>query len=318
MKIKSGCVLVDLDGTQLTAEELELLAHPQVAGILLFARNYSDPQQLKQLINAIWAVRPLPMFVDQEGGRVQRFKKDFTAIDDPRSFGTLYDEDPRKAKQTLAEQTGILVQELQACQVFASLVPVLDLDYGVSSVNRGGRTYHSDPQIIIELAQVVIETMHRLGMPVTGKHFPGHGAVSADSHEQLPVDARDWDTLGKHDLLPFQALVTHLDAIMPAHVVYPQIDHLPPCFSHHWLQSILRKQMGFNGVIMTDDLSMGGAQGMGDYAERALRAVEVGCDLLLVCNNRQGAIATLEALENHQDEHSQMRLQEFMRGHING
>ncbi len=296
-----GQIIIDIAGHELTPEDREVINHPAVAGIILFTRNYHDKAQLKALTHSIAKIRqPLIIAVDQEGGRVQRFRDEFTRLPPMAKLGELYEQDPEKARKELVKMTHVLVSELYEVGVNLSLVPVLDLNHGVSQI-IGDRSFSAKPEVVVELASVMIETLQSLGMPATGKHFPGHGAVVADSHLELPRDDRDWESIQNSDLMPFTALSTRLDAVMPAHIVYSQVDTEPAGFSRHWLETILRAKLGFKGAVMSDDLTMAGAAIAGSYAERAHMALEAGCDLLPVCNNRTGSIEVLEFMETYKN-----------------
>ncbi len=294
-----GPVMLDLCGTELSAEEREMLCHPLVGGVILFARNFESPQQLIALTQAIHAVRqpPLLIAVDHEGGRVQRFREGFTRIPPMRRLGELWDQHPQSARR-LAHQTGyVLAAELRACFVDFSFTPVLDVDYGESRV-IGDRAFHREPQAIAELAHHLMLGLKEAGMAAVGKHFPGHGFVAADSHLAIPVDERDFADLQLFDIEPFRQL-THfgLAAIMPAHVIYPKVDDQPAGFSAKWLKGILRGELGFDGVIFSDDLSMEAAKAGGDVVTRAQAALEAGCDMVLMCNDTMSAQALLAGLE---------------------
>lgn len=290
-------IILDISGVVLTAEDRELLTHPLVVGIILFTRNYQSCSQLVQLTNAIKTINPkLLIMVDQEGGRVQRFQEGFTTLKSMSWFGAQYKLMPQLAIKALQAQLNIMIDELYAVGVDMTLMPVLDVDIGISDI-IGERSFGSESAVVIKLGQAVIQTLHERQMPVTAKHFPGHGGIAADTHKRLPVDDRDFDTLLKKDLLPFIALKDHIDFIMPAHIIYSKVDDRPAGFSPVWIRDILRKQIGYRGRVMTDDLSMVGAASIGDYAIRAEAAMDAGCDVLLVCNNRFGAIQVLETIE---------------------
>ncbi len=305
-----GPVMTDVSGLTLTREDRELLRHPLVGGVILFARNYQDLPQLHTLLEEIHGLRNprLLVAVDHEGGRVQRFREGFTHLPAPGQLGAIYDQDPRRG-QRLAELTGwLMAAELRGVGVDFSFAPVLDLGRGVSQV-IGDRAFHSTSQGVIQLARAYLAGMHRAGMPGTGKHFPGHGSVAADSHLDMPVDSRSLATIVAEDLVPFRQLVTAgLEGIMPAHVVYSRCDPLPAGFSPFWLQTVLREQLGFQGVIFSDDLSMEGAGLAGDYGNRAKAALAAGCDMVLVCNNRDGAKAVLAALDDYDNPMTHSRL----------
>lgn len=281
-------LMIDLAGTELTAEDIDIIKDKRVVGVILFSRNYVNKAQLKALIKSIREVRiDFLIAVDQEGGRVQRFRDEFTELPAFRDIGQLYESDPEQALE-LAVGTGYqMASELIECDVDFSFTPVVDLDYGLSEV-IGTRSFHRDPEIVSRCAISFMMGMHAAGMAAVMKHFPGHGGVKADSHHEIPVDDRDLETLATEDCLPFQALSTEaITAVMPAHVIYSKVDDKPAGFSKKWLQEILRGEMDFQGIIISDDLTMEGASKMGDYPQRVDAALEAGCDMVLVCNNRQ-------------------------------
>jgi beta-N-acetylhexosaminidase len=274
--------MLDIAGTCLTDAERARLANPNVGGVILFARNYANPEQLRALTAELHALRepPLLIAIDQEGGRVQRCRAGFTRLPAMRQLGELWDRAPKTAL-CLARQCGhVLAAELRVCGVDFSFTPVLDLDHGRSSV-IGDRAFHGAPEAVIALAEALIAGLKQAGMGCCGKHFPGHGWPLADSHTAQPVDERPRAALDA-DLAPFRALP--LDAVMPAHVVYPQVDAThTACFSPAW-HAILRQKLGFSGVVFSDDLSMEGASIAGDALARAEAAYRAGCDMLLICN----------------------------------
>lgn len=288
-----GPLMVDVSGLSLTAEDKEVLAHPDVGSVILFSRNVDTPEQIRALTDAMRAVRPeLWIAVDQEGGRVQRFREGFTRLPAMRQFGHQYDVDPQAALAAAQACGELMAREVKAVGVDFSFAPVLDLDVGVSGV-IGDRAFHTDPQAATALVRVFMQGMKAAGMMTIGKHFPGHGSVAADSHFALPVDDRSWAEIDAYDLQPFRALATELDGIMPAHVVYPQVDPLPAGFSSFWLKTVLREQLGFQGLIFSDDLCMEGAAGVGNMRERRDLALEAGCDVVLICNNRDAVLSVL-------------------------
>lgn len=297
--------MLDLKGIELSAEEGELLSHPQVSGLILFARNYEEPEQLDALMEAVRSLRPrqrhglppLLVGVDHEGGRVQRFHSGFTPLPPVGLLGELYDEVPAQGLDA-ADQIGwLMAAELLSFGIDLSFAPVLDLGLGVSQV-VGDRAFHHDPEVVAALAGAYIDGMNRAGMAATGKHFPGHGSVVEDSHVAAPTDPRDWSDIESQDLIPFRRLgQDRLAAVMPAHVRYPQVDDQPAGFSSRWIREILRGELHFDGVVFSDDLSMAAAGAVGDQRERARRALIAGCDMLLLCNDRSGAISVVEALE---------------------
>ncbi len=294
-----GPVMLDLAGCYLSNEDRHLLQHPLTGGIILFTRNFESAEQLAELIKEIKALRDpsLLIAVDHEGGRVQRFKEPFTVIPALNVLGKKYDENAELALQD-AEVFGWLTAiELLAFGIDFSFTPVLDVDYGVSQV-IGDRAFHCSPEIISELAAAYINGLHKAGMPSTGKHFPGHGGVTADSHTDIPVDKRDLDTLLNKDIVPFKRLIPdYLDAVMPAHIIYNKINAKPAGFSSYWLKEMLRDKLNFNGIIFSDDLDMQGASCISDnYTVRAQTALKAGCDMVLVCNNREAAADMLDNL----------------------
>lgn len=293
-----GPVILDLSSTTLQQDEKALLHHPAVGGVILFSRNIGDYDQLQWLITSIRAERSeLLICVDQEGGRVQRCRNGFTRIPPMQVFDRLYNHAPNEAMILARDCAWLMASELLAVDIDFSFAPVLDVDENFSSV-IGDRSFSSDPIRVAALGEAFIEGFSEAGMAVTGKHFPGHGSVVEDSHLELPVDRRDWDQIQSSDLIPFLALRHHLDAIMPAHIVFPEVDDSAPVgFSRLWLQDILRQELDYQGVIFSDDLSMEGASQVGDYPTRATLALQAGCDMVLACNNRAGAEAILEHLD---------------------
>lgn len=310
-----GPVMLDIAGTQLTTDEEARLRHPLVGGVILFTRNYESPSQLTELTTAIHALRapPLLVAVDHEGGRVQRFRDGFTKIPPMRELGKLWDDHPKHARH-LAQQTGlVLASELRACGVDFSFTPVLDMDYGQSSV-IGDRAFHNEPQAIAELAHSLLLGLKQGGMPTVGKHFPGHGYVQADSHLDIPVDERDYVDIEMADLIPFRQMIDYgLTAVMPAHVIYPKVDSRPAGFSPVWLKNVLREELGFEGCIFSDDLSMEGASVAGGIVERAEAALNAGCDMVLVCNKPESAEELIQGLDWEIPATSKARLAQ-MRG----
>lgn len=285
-----GPVMLDVEGLTLTQSELEKINHPNTGAIILFSRNYQNPEQVTELIDSIRTARngDILIAVDQEGGRVQRFQNGFTRLP-PASY---YAQAPE-----LSESAGwLMAAELLAVGVDFSFAPVLDIDCGISEI-IGNRSFSNDPTLATQLASSFRKGMNEAGMAATGKHFPGHGAVALDSHLALPIDARDLNSIRSKDLQPFRRLIEDgLEGIMPAHVVYPNIDPQPAGFSPFWIQQILRQELNFSGAVFSDDLSMVGAASVGDFSERARLAQQAGCDMLLVCNNPAAAEEVLEAL----------------------
>lgn len=297
--INANSVMIDIEGKDLTSDDQELLAHPAVGGIILFARNYESPEQLIHLTTQIHQIKqPLMIAVDQEGGRVQRFQQGFTKLPPMRDLGVLYDKNPEEALRESRHLGWTMASELRAVGIDCSFAPVLDIDAGVSGV-IGNRAFHSNPSIIGELASAFVDGMHEVGLIAVGKHFPGHGHVAPDSHIAVPVDERELSVILEKDVLPFKHLIqAGVDGIMPAHIIYEKVDQYPAGFSEFWLKKQLRDALGFNGIIFSDDLTMEGAAPMGNYAERAERAIHAGCDMVLVCNNRQAAIEVIQQYEH--------------------
>ncbi|WP_198289152.1 beta-N-acetylhexosaminidase [Methyloversatilis thermotolerans] len=291
-----GPVMLDVHGLELDAEDRELLNHPSVGGLILFARNFHDARQLAALTDAIHSVRrpPLLIAVDHEGGRVQRFKSDgFTHLPSMHTLGSRYEADAGGALADARAAGYVLAAELRALGVDLSFTPVLDLDYGRSGV-IGDRAFHLDPAIVAPLAGALAEGLRAAGMKSVGKHFPGHGWAEADSHVAIPVDERDFDTIWALDIRPYLDLGRQIDAVMPAHVIYPAVDRMPAGFSRTWVQDILRGKLAFDGVVFSDDLSMEGASVAGDVVARAEAAWDAGCDMVLVCNARDQAVKLID------------------------
>ncbi|MFD1008745.1 beta-N-acetylhexosaminidase [Oceanisphaera ostreae] len=294
MGVAMGPFILDVNSYELDAEERELLAHPAVGGVIFFSRNYHDRAQLSALVKAIRAVKPgLLLTVDHEGGRVQRFRAGFFPLPAPGQLAQYMGAD----KITLLEDAGwLMAAELLAHDIDLSFAPVLDLERGSEVI--GDRSFGSDPEEVIIHARAYIQGMHNAGMAAVAKHFPGHGSVRADSHKESPVDERDFHTIAELDMAPFKALISQglVQGIMPAHVIYAAVDANPAGFSEFWLKQVLRQQLGFKGLIFSDDLTMEGAAVVGGYAERAHSALLAGCDLLLACNHRKGAVEIIDAL----------------------
>lgn len=298
MAAQIGPVMIDVEGTALTADDRELLQHPMVGGLIFFTRNYQDRKQLESLVAEIRSVRPeILLAVDQEGGRVQRFRHDFTRLPSMQALSA------RADTQRLQDVGWLLAAELLAVGLDFSFAPVLDADENFCRI-VGDRSFACDPLKLAAKARPFMAGMHEAGMATTGKHFPGHGQVLEDSHEELPVDHRTLEQVMAADCQPFAECISagELDAIMPAHIRFAKVDENPVGFSRYWLQDILRGKLGFDGVIFSDDLTMEGAGAAGGYAERIRAAMHAGCDMGVVCNNRAGALEVLGALEGFQQD----------------
>ena len=282
-----GPLMFNVEGLELSAPDRDRLVHPLAGGVILFARNYAEPRQLDSLTAAIRALRdpPLLIAVDQEGGRVQRFRDGFTAIPAMRRLGERWDADAAAAAAEAISLGATIAMELGAHGVDFSFAPVADLDYGASAV-IGERAFHRNPNAVAHLAAALCAGLRSRGMSAVAKHFPGHGFVAADSHAETPIDSRPLAALEKDDLVPFGALVRRgVEGVMPAHVIYPAVDAQPAGYSRVWLQDVLRRRLGFDGLVFSDDLSMAGAGVAGDVVARAEAAQAGGCDMLLVCND---------------------------------
>ena len=309
MPVSLGPLMIDFAGTELTAEDRELLRHPLVGSVILFTRNYAEPQQLQRLVAELHSLRdpPLVVSVDHEGGRVQRFRKHFTVLPPARLIGHRYDIDAQEGLETARTCGWLLAAELLGVGIDLSFAPVVDLDYAVSEV-IGDRAYHRHPSAVGALATAFMLGMRDAGMASVAKHFPGHGAVVADSHFALPVDRREYTDLDE-ELAPYRRLIANgLVGIMAAHVQFPQVDELPASLSRRWITDILRGELGFHGVVFADDLNMAGATVVGNMLRRAELALEAGCDVLPVCNNRAGVVELIDQLRYEGNPASQARL----------
>ncbi len=304
--------MVGLSGPELLAEEEEILHHPHIGGVILFSRNFESPEQIERLTADIHRLRDphLLIAVDHEGGRVQRFRHGFTHLPAARRLGEAYDRDAKHGL-TLAESMGwLMAVELRAVGVDFSFAPVVDLDHGASSV-IGDRAFHSDPDVVVRLALAYEKGMQHAGMAATAKHFPGHGAIKEDSHTEIAVDERPYETIKREDLLPFKRLIHHgMPAVMAAHVIYKAVDSKPAGFSSVWLQRILRRDLGFQGVIFSDDLYMEGASIAGGITDRAQAALEAGCDMILLCRaaTEKDTVDALDQITIASDPVSHLRL----------
>ncbi len=292
--------MIDVLGPELTDDDRERLRHPAAGAVILFSRNYQNPEQLRLLTGEIGKLREpeLVLCVDHEGGRVQRFRDGFTAIPAMRELGRLWDREREAAKAAARAAAYVSGAELGALGIDFSFAPVLDLDYGTSSV-IGDRALHFDPSAVGTLASQLVLGFKDAGMAAVGKHFPGHGFAAADSHVAVPVDDRPFKVMAGKDLVPYRAAIdAGLAAVMPAHVIYPQCDAEPAGYSRFWLQEVLRGKLGFDGLVFSDDLSMEGARAAGGPPERARAALEAGCDMVLLCNDPEGQNRLLESLRD--------------------
>ena len=316
-----GPVMLDVAGLALDADDRRRLSHPSCGGVILFSRNYESPAQLTALVASIHALRTpaLPVGVDHEGGRVQRFRSGFTAIPSMGSIGTRWSQDAAGACRRAELAGSVMAAELRACGVDFTFAPVLDLDFGRSGV-IGDRSFHGDAQAVTALGRALVRGLRRAGIGSVGKHFPGHGYAEADSHVDVPVDPRPLDAILAADALPYVRLAPgDLAAVMPAHVIYEAVDPMPAGFSRYWLQEVLRRRLGFDGAILSDDLSMEGARVAGDVCERARAALAAGCDLVLVCNRPDLADQLLAAPLPLVDAVSARRLSALRgRAHMHG
>lgn len=291
-------LFIDIETTQLSDEDRELLLHPEVAGLILFSRNYQSRDQVTDLVAEVRDSRPdILVGVDQEGGRVQRFTGNgFTRLPPLQLLGDLYQQTPDKAEEASFLHGWLMAAEILSAGLDLSFAPVLDLDRNYCRA-IGDRSFSENSQVSVQLAKCYLRGMNEAGMAATAKHFPGHGSVEVDSHIGLPEDSRTLEHIEEHDLQPFKELVSSYQAIMPGHLLFPKVDSEPVGFSSVWLQTILRNKLGFTGVIFSDDLSMAGAATRGSYTDRAELALTAGCDLLLACNNREGTYKILKFLE---------------------
>ena len=305
-----GPVMLDIDGLALSPADRDLLREPAVGGVILFTRNYESVEQIADLVAEIRALRspPLLVAVDHEGGRVQRFREGFTAIPPMRRIGREYDRDAETGLEAASAAGWMIGSELRAVGIDLSFGPCLDLDWGVSEI-IGNRAFHGKPDIVAELASAFCRGLRRAGMAAVGKHFPGHGAVLADSHLKLPVDRREYG-LVLDDMRPYERLTGsgHLAGVMLAHIVYEQMDAMPAGFSSYWIQRELRSRLGFGGAVFCDDLSMKATRDYGSMAKRARLALEAGCDMVLVCNDRDAAHHAVDALNEYSNPLSLVRL----------
>ena len=308
-----GPLMIDLEGVDISPQEREWLTHPAVGGVILFTRNYQNKQQLTSLVSELHAIKKpkLLIAVDQEGGRVQRLRDGFTEYPPMRSLGKLYDENPTQGLKLSELLACHLATELREVGIDFTFAPILDLDTGKSEV-IGDRAFHSDIDAVSALVSKFVVGLRKGGMESVGKHFPGHGTVKADSHFECPIDDRYENDLMFSDIIPFQRLIDHgIAGIMSAHVIYTHVDKLPASFSSHWLTNVLRRQLGFQGVIFSDDLSMKGAHVLGEITKRLKAALDAGSDMVLICNHPEDIPDALEYLSEYNNPSSQCRLARF-------
>ena len=302
-----GPVMLDVQGTQLSDEERETLCHPLVGGVIMFARNYQSRGQMSALIADIKALRTpqLLIAVDQEGGRVQRFKDEFTRLPAAEHFGQRFQADKQRAPIEAFESAQTMARELVEIGIDFSFAPVFDVNSQDSEV-IGDRCFHPDPNIATELLGAYIDGMRSAGMVAIAKHFPGHGGVSGDSHHCLPCDQRELSVIQAHDILPYTELGQDIQGVMTAHVLFEQCDQHIPTYSKFWLKTVLREQIGFQGVVFSDDLCMQGAVDIeGSIVGRAELAIAAGCEMLLVCNRPDLAKELLQGFDfEPKEQHS--------------
>ncbi|MDJ0794616.1 MAG: beta-N-acetylhexosaminidase [Woeseiaceae bacterium] len=305
-----GPVMLDIEGLSLSPADRDLLREPAVGGVILFSRNFESVEQVTDLVADIRALRspPLLIAVDHEGGRVQRFRDGFTVMPPMRRIGREYDSDPNAGLQAAREAGWLIASELRAVGVDLSFAPCVDLDWGISEI-IGNRAFHRKPETVADLANAFSRGLRSAGMAAVAKHFPGHGAVVADSHLKLPVDRRDYGHI-LDDMRPYERLISNssIAGVMLAHIVYEQIDSMPAGFSEYWIQRELRSRLGFGGAVFCDDLSMKATHRYGSMAERGLFALEAGCDMILVCNDRDAAHEAVDALADYSNPLSLVRL----------
>jgi len=308
-----GPLMLDLNGIELDEVEKEILRHPMVGGLIFFSRNYESKQQITDLVRCVREQNPdILICVDHEGGRVQRFRKEFAALPALRKLGQWFDVDKSKACEVAVEMAWLMAAELRDTDIDFSFAPVLDLDYQRCAV-IGDRSFHQEREKVTELAKAYVKGLREMGMANVGKHFPGHGYVNEDSHLELPVDSRPLNDIWMNDIYPFDQLNQEglLDAVMPAHVVYEQVDSQPAGFSPLWIKQLLRERLGFDGVVFSDDLNMAAAHVAGSFVDRAEVAIGAGCDMILVCNNRPGAVEVLDKFNWVKDAKSSLRLEKM-------
>jgi beta-N-acetylhexosaminidase len=311
-----GPLMTDFDGLELDSVDREILSHPLVGGVILFSRNYESPEQIRAVTEELHALRSpkLLIAVDHEGGRVQRFRSGFTELPAAAVIGKVYDDDPA-AGLAFAQQCGwLMAAELRSVGVDFSFAPVLDLGNPNSRI-IDDRAFHKDPHCVARIAHAYVKGMHNAGMAAVGKHFPGHGTVVADSHVELPVDNRSYYDIANSDLITFRLMANDIEGVMPAHIVYPAVDNEPAGFSAVWVNNVLRQELNFKGIVFSDDLNMAGAAKVGGVEERASVAIDAGCDVILLCNDRSGTERLISNFSAKVEPVTQVRL---MRMHGKG
>ena len=303
--MNKASLMIDIEGPFLSQEDIELIGSPHVGGLILFERNFLDRNQITDLCFEIKSKKPeIIIAVDQEGGRVQRFKKGFSQIPPMQRLGDLVSYD-KYAGLDLCKNAGWLIaSELIASGIDLSFSPVLDLDQDLSSI-IGDRAFSDQIDIVIECARAFIFGMNEAGMACVGKHFPGHGSISEDSHLEKPIDRRALNEIEKKDLIPFKELINNLDGIMTAHILFPEVDERITTFSKIWIKQILKEQMKFEGMIFSDDLSMEGTSEFKSFYDKTKNAIISGCEMILICNNREGAKDALKYFEENKIEASE-------------
>ena len=305
-----GPVMLDIEGLAMSPADRDLLREPAVGGVILFTRNFESAEQIADLVTDIRALRspPLLIAVDHEGGRVQRFREGFTLMPPMRHIGREYDRDPGSGLTIAREAGWLIASELRAAGIDLCFAPCVDLDWGVSEI-IGNRSFHRKPDAVSQLAEAFARGLRSAGMAAVAKHFPGHGAVVADSHQRLPVDRREYGLI-LDDMRPYERLMNTgvVAGVMLAHIVYPEIDSTPAGFSEYWIQRELRSRLGFGGAAFCDDLTMKATASYGSMAERARLSLQSGCDMILVCNDRDAAHQAVDALNDYSNPLSLVRL----------
>lgn len=303
--MNKASLMIDIEGPFLNQEDIELIGSPHVGGLILFERNFLDRNQITDLCFEIKSKKPeIIIAVDQEGGRVQRFKKGFSQIPPMQKLGDLVSYDKHAGLDLCKNAGWLIASELIASGIDLSFSPVLDLDQDLSSI-IGDRAFSDQIDIVIECARAFIFGMNEAGMACVGKHFPGHGSISEDSHLEKPIDRRALNEIEKKDLIPFKELINNLDGIMTAHILFPEVDERITTFSKIWIKQILKEQMKFEGMIFSDDLSMEGTNEFKSFYDKTKNAIISGCEMVLICNNREGAKDALKYFEENKIEASE-------------